>query len=393
MAFISGDRRRRVLTDKLATAAESEVDSNSSSAAAKSAAAPGPAYEADAITRVASITDLVPHSKWKLTLAWFLLIGLTAGIVALDIYSPDWSFLLSAESLAPLKLAAPAGLAAWFQTLLLIWTAGLCGIIFAVRRHRTDDYKGRYRLWATAAVCWLVLGMAHAAGLGQIFRELGIHSTKWQGWRAGTMWWLAPLAAVYGIALLRMALDMRRAPLCLFVLLLAAGSWSASLAMEFGWLKVNVAPAELVQSTLSLTGHVLLVCSLLAYGRLVTLQAAGKIVAVAVPRKKKEKAVKKKTTKTSSKTKSKTTASKRTKTTRKQASTSDAENEDDEEAANSSVRWGSKPSQPASISKSSGSTSSQTDSDDEDDFGGRQKLSKAERKRLRRERSRSNRAA
>ena len=69
-------------------------------------------------------------------------------------------------------MAAEGSLAAWFSSLLLLGAALATLVVYAVRRHRADDYRGRYRLWLAAAVCWLLLATDEAASLHESLQEL-----------------------------------------------------------------------------------------------------------------------------------------------------------------------------------------------------------------------------
>jgi hypothetical protein len=396
MAFVSGDRRRRVLTEQIvagATGMESPADAASTTT--KSAPATlGPAYEPNTLDRLARVTDLVPHRRSFFVLWWFTLVALGSGLVALHIYSPGWSKVLSAKNLETLSLTAPAGLGRWFTTMLLLMAASLSCLIYAVRRHRKDDYQGRYRLWATAALCWFLLSLFSSTGTSEVIRELGIRYTAWQGWREGALWWLVPLATVYGIAILRMGLDMRRAPLSFMTLLLAIASWSTAMSLEFGWLTANFAPQKLLEAGLMMTGHLLLVAALLSYARLVVLQAAGKIAAVAIPRKKKDEAKKRpRRTKASAKSTAKPKVA--AKPVDKKTSTSKEDEEDNRYGRSTTKPATTTTSRPAAAGLTLGRSADDDDDeeDDDDSLDGRQKLSKADRKRLRRERTRENRAA
>jgi hypothetical protein len=397
MAFVSGDRRRRVLTEQIVTgAAGVETSATASSGAAKSEPTVlAAAYEPDTLERLARVTDLVPHRRSFFVLWWFALVALGSGLVALHLYSPGWSKVLSVKNLETLSLTAPSGLGRWFSTVLLLIAAGLSSLIYAVRRHRTDDYQGRYRLWATAALCWLLLSLFSSTGTSEVLRELGIRYTAWQGWRSGALWWLVPLATVYGLAILRMSLDMRRAPFSFLTLLLATASWLSAMSMEFGWITASFAPQKLVEAGLMMTGHLLLVGALLSYARLVVLQAAGKIAAVAIPRKKKDDATAKKKRRTKSVSKSVAKTKVATKTNdHKSPSTTDEE--DDSRFGRTGTRAGSTGagrSAAARLTLGRRADEEDDDNEDEDSLDGRQKLSKADRKRLRRERTKENRAA
>ena len=43
-------------------------------------------------------------------------------------------------------------------------------LIYTLRRHRLDDYGGRYRLWLWAAACWFVMSMDEACTLHEGFK-------------------------------------------------------------------------------------------------------------------------------------------------------------------------------------------------------------------------------
>ncbi|QEF96349.1 hypothetical protein Mal15_03760 [Stieleria maiorica] len=59
-----------------------------------------------------------------------------------------WPALAYRQDLArPLLIDRPDGFAAWWTTMLLLLAAGATRLIFVLRRHRRDDYRGHYQLW------------------------------------------------------------------------------------------------------------------------------------------------------------------------------------------------------------------------------------------------------
>src|SRR5204863_398638 len=81
---------------------------------------------------------------------------------ALHVHVARLQLKAGAAHLAALDVAARGSLAAWYASVLLLAATGWSFIVFAIRAHRVDDYRGRYRvwLWTTAALAWLSLDEA-----------------------------------------------------------------------------------------------------------------------------------------------------------------------------------------------------------------------------------------
>ena len=74
--------------------------------------------------------------------------------------------------IAALDITARGSLAGWFSSLMLLAAAVMALLIHAVRKHRADDYQGRYRVWRWAAACWFLLATDRAAGLSEVARDV-----------------------------------------------------------------------------------------------------------------------------------------------------------------------------------------------------------------------------
>ena len=143
------DRRRRLLTDELAN----PDDWPACQAWPEEAPPPQKSEhygDADFLERQCgcSIWSLAGWSVW--CLCWRPGRRSSSGLEA----SYAWMLDRVADGGAPvaaLDLAAKGSLGCWFSSLLLLAAAAVAILVYAVRRHRTDDYQGRYRIWLWAA--------------------------------------------------------------------------------------------------------------------------------------------------------------------------------------------------------------------------------------------------
>src|SRR5436190_9048405 len=140
------ERRRRVLMDEIASPADSD---HPDAAAATSGSAKGPvrAYHAAVLDeRQPKVTDLLPVRP--LWIAVLLLLGLTgiATIEAIHVHAVTLPLKDGAAQLAALDASQRGSLATWYSSALLAAAAALAVVVFGIRAHRVDDYRGRYRI-------------------------------------------------------------------------------------------------------------------------------------------------------------------------------------------------------------------------------------------------------
>jgi hypothetical protein len=273
------ERRRRVLMDEIASPADAD-----SSPANGSAKGPVRAYHAAVLSeRQPRVTDLLPvRPLWVVVL---LLLGLTgiATIEAIHVHAVTLPLAAGASHLAALDASQRGSLAAWYSSALLAAAAALAVVIFGIRAHRVDDYRGHYRvwLWTAATLAWLSLDAAT-----DLHDALGLSLTL----LAGKQVFSGPLAAgctmtwiiVYGLVLgglgLRLAVEIWSSLLSFASLLTAAVLYLCAALLQ---LEMLAAPASLIggviESTVAMLAHLSLFSSIAFYARHVYLDATGRL--------------------------------------------------------------------------------------------------------------------
>jgi len=368
------ERRRRVLMDEIATPTIS--DDAEAAPAATSAKGPVRAYcPAVLQERQLRVTDFI--AVRPLHVAVVLLLGLTgiAAVEAIHIHAATVSQPAAAQ-LAALDAAARGSLAAWYSSLLLLLATGAALVVFAIRAHRVDDYRGRYRvwLWAAAALGWLSIDAA--TGIHDV---VGLAAVLAAGQPAVpdsvAMAWLAIYALALGALGIRLAIEVWPSLPSFGTLLFAGLLYLVCGLMQLGmnWSATPLGQSVAV-STVALLAHLALATTIGLYARHVYLDATGRLKVHIDPDKKRG-------VKAKSRAKLKVVKEDKTDSSSPVPKPALAPTAKSGEPA----RFGSSStgSKPASISKSSLSAPLDEDDDDEDasDYGG-ERLSRTERRRL-----------
>jgi hypothetical protein len=277
------ERRRRVLMDEIAS--PTSDDQQDAPTAASSAKGPVRAYCPAVLNeRQLRLTDLILVRP--MLVAALLLLGLTgiATVEAIHIHAATLPLKRgAAQLLAALDATARGSLVAWYSSLLLLAATALALIVFAIRAHRVDDYRGRYRiwLWAAAALAWLSLdaatGLHDAIGLGLALaagRPVLAESLP----AACTVSWLALYGLVLGTLGIRLAIEVWPS-LPSFAALLLAGL----LYLVGGLMQLEMLPAatplgqSVAETTVALLAHWALAAAVGLFARHVYLDATGRL--------------------------------------------------------------------------------------------------------------------
>lgn len=77
-----------------------------------------------------------------------------------------WSPIASHPELArPLRLDRPDSFGTWFSAVLMVATAGASFLVYQLRRYKSDDYHGHYRIWRIAILLSFVSSIDCVTGL------------------------------------------------------------------------------------------------------------------------------------------------------------------------------------------------------------------------------------
>ena len=268
-------RRRRVLNE--------EVLSGSSTRATLRAVSdeyashePLRYSEAAGVENHPQITDFVPR-RYR-TIALLIVAGF-ASIVALaglHYVAPRLATAIGVAGMPPFDLASSGSLAAWAAAVVMLASSALCSLIYSIRRHRIDDYRGRYRIWLAASAACLILSANSIAGLHHVLAYTLSHVTGWTALRAGAVWWLAVAGVPLAWITFRTLLDAIECRLAATLWIAAIGCYAAAAACYLG-----IVPAfgpqidSMIDVVLTLVGHWLLLAAFVSYARYVVLDAQG----------------------------------------------------------------------------------------------------------------------
>ena len=124
-------------------------------------------------------------------------------------------------------------------------TALAAWMIFRLRRHKLDDYRAKYRIWAVLAIVALFSSFdASSSGL----YLLGISIDGWARKEIGYGGWplvLATFASLVGVLGIRLCSELKSAPTSVACWLIGLLSWAISSLLGTGLIKTSWSPASI----------------------------------------------------------------------------------------------------------------------------------------------------
>ena len=146
------------------------------------------------------LVDLIPRRRWAL-LVWYLILPtILVAHAALASWESELRHFGWSADLAPLRLDHSPNLAAWTTAMALMATAGYSALILYFRRHKIDDYRGRYRVWYPVIAFTLALSFLAGSGLAESARSIMVNLFDLAGLSLESPWvkglvWVSALAA------------------------------------------------------------------------------------------------------------------------------------------------------------------------------------------------------
>jgi len=262
------ERRRRALMDDRASDPGNHATSITSDDVVSRSAR---TYSKTAVDeRRIRIVDAVPVYLVHVTLVYAAVLLAVAALLAMHHYGANmlrWADLTRVDSLGTYLSAGS-----------LFVGALLAFLTYRIRRHRLDDYRGRYRCWLWFAGlllfasldCMLNFRSDVARGLEAVTRVRLLGQTDG--------WWIVVWCVAYGSMALRALIEVRESLGTIAVGLLSTALLFTGMALQMDLLilPANV-PAGLALHTAQLLGVGLLLTTLVQYARYVWLDAQGLI--------------------------------------------------------------------------------------------------------------------
>ncbi len=176
-----GDRRRRVVVD------DSETRRNGTTVKPERTHPPRRYSAAAQREAQPRLFECIPIRRWTLAV-WFLL-GNTFAVAhaTIDVLcdqATQWGW---TADLSALRMDGPQNLSRATQTLTFLLCAVYCALTVQFRRHRIDDYRGRYRVWYSAASLATLLSFNATSNLASLPTQILVQATKRLG-LAGQAW-------------------------------------------------------------------------------------------------------------------------------------------------------------------------------------------------------------
>lgn len=222
------------------------------------------------------VTDLLPHRYGVLALAFFAGLTLIVGLEAAYLWLPDLADMTGGGHFAALDLEDEGALANWFSSTTLALAAVVAAIIFSVRRHRRDDYHGRYRVWLWASALWGLMSVDEAASLHEGFTHIARHFSGEHGLGDGSVYWVAGYGLLFAAVGTRLFLEMRSCRLSSAALLSAVGCFVAAVAVKIGLIPaLHGSYAVMAEEGGEMLGDALLLFSMAVHARYTILDAQG----------------------------------------------------------------------------------------------------------------------
>ena len=270
-------RRRRVLNEEALSASSAHLAVRTANQ--DEPAAGGPRYsDAAGVDHHPQVTDFLPRRYRSIGLTAFVGVAATAVVEALYWFVAPAADKYGFDVAAAFDLAASGGIAGWLASVLLVASAATCLLIYSLRRHRIEDFKGRYRVWLSAAVACTLLSLESVAPLHRLVAAAAAYHTGWTGLRGHAAWWLALGGLPLVWIAVRAWLDARESRLAAAALATAFVAFGVAVVSFLG-----VSPAleprgeVMVSAGAALFGYWMLFVGIVSYGRFVVLDAQGLI--------------------------------------------------------------------------------------------------------------------
>jgi hypothetical protein len=273
------ERRRRVLLEETGLDESETRDADREGATRSSGGCAKPYSDSALATSQPRVVDLIPVRVWSLVVLALLVACLGVGMEALYGYLALGDGIVALGQVPAFDLAAPGNIANWFAGVLLLLAAGLGCLTFLMRRHRTDDYRGRYRMWYWVVPLLMLASVNQTVDWGTSLRIVILAVVGIPDYPDATLIWAAIATLLATAVATRLVIEMRASRLAVVFVVAAWGSAGFVQAIQLGWiLEGDTTFPVMAASGLRLLACGTLFLSLCFYSRHVHLEVHGQIV-------------------------------------------------------------------------------------------------------------------
>lgn len=279
MTTARAGRRRRLLHE-----GASDANSSSNKQASESSSASGVRYAPGTDSLSFSVARrLFPQTPAQVALTTLGTIGIV-GLAALAAYLGSQSI---EQPTTPLTywfaFSGPGTFGTWVASTLWLGVGFVAYTVYGLRRHKMDDLKSQYRWWVVASLSAVVMSFITSVGFHNVFANQMTAMTGWSALANHAVWWLVLGAIICGGLVIRMAIEQAESKVSLALAVLAVIVTSAGWTAEAGLIPESTQASyewlgyEWLGSVMSTFGTALLLLGNLMYARNIVREADGLI--------------------------------------------------------------------------------------------------------------------
>lgn len=220
--------------------------------------------------------SLVPVRR-RTFVAVALALGLLAGLLCLGHYAAvAWPPLADHPELSrPLRLDRPDSLGSWVTCVLSLTSTGVCLLIYQLRRYRTDDFQGHYRIWRWVLLVMLLTGLQSLVRLDAWFGAAVDAVIGRRAVMAGQDWVRIVLTLGGAAMALRLLAETRRCRTAAAILTAGWLTWGTLAAAVWNLITVDTLARWMLVTCAPLWGHTLWLVGFGTYLRMLYREVRG----------------------------------------------------------------------------------------------------------------------
>ena len=191
------------------------------------------------------VTDLMPLRYRTIMLLALFGVLLVGGVEFLHTRLASLRGRLPEADLSLLDLNSPRSIGGCFAAAMTMFAGLTSLIIYSLRRHRVDDYYGRYRLWLWSGVLWLMAAFNELTGIFGVVEAVVVRYTR--GFKLpGPNVWIITSSVIAGLFTLWLLIEVRRTRGATGTLLSAVALVIMAIGLEAGWLVASEGTARVM---------------------------------------------------------------------------------------------------------------------------------------------------